>query len=149
MIRTFSPDDAAEVTALWLESSAQAHPFLPTGFTAHAEADMREVFLPLSDEVVLYVDDASGRIDAFMAFTGDFLGALFVRPSAQGRGIGRRLLRIALRMHPELTLSVYTDNVRAVEFYRRHGLAVLGRRTEEASGCEELIMGRPPRGCNG
>lgn len=146
MIRTFRPEDAGEVTGLWLESSAQAHPFLPESFAARAEADMREVFLPLSDEVVLYVDDASGRIDAFMAFTGDFLGALFVRPAAQGRGIGGRMFRIALRMHPELTLAVYAENSRAVEFYTRHGLSVLDRRVEEASGCEELIMGRPPRG---
>ena len=146
MIRTFTDDDTGEVVALWREASAQAHPFLSAEFVARVEADFREVFLPLSDEVVMYVDDASGRIDAFMAFTGDLLGALFVRPAAQGQGIGSRMLRIGLRMHPGLELTVYRGNERAVEFYKKHGLAVLGSRLEEASGCEELIMGRPPRG---
>ena len=70
-----------------------------------------------------------------------FLAALFVAPEAQGRGLGSRMFRIAGRMHPGLSLCVYRENVRAVEFYRRRGLTVLCERVEEKTGHVELVMG--------
>lgn len=141
MIRPFTEGDADAVTELWLDSARTSHGFLPLSFWENVEENIRTMYLPMSDEVVLHFDDVSGRLDAFFAFAGDFLGALFVAPSAQGRGLGARMFRIARRMHPSLTLTVYKDNVRAVAFYERQGLSVLGERLEEETSCVEYIMG--------
>lgn len=143
MIRPFCEDDTEAVVGLWLEASIEAHAFLPPSYWEEAASDMRTLYLPMSDEVVLHIDDESGAIDAFIAFVGSFLAALFVAPKAQGRGLGRRMFRIARRMHPDLTLSVYRENERALAFYRKQGLVVLGERTEEKTGHEELVMGFP------
>ena len=143
MIRSFQEQDTEAVAALWLEASIQSHAFIPRSFWESRLEDMRTLYLPMSDEIVLHVDDTTGEIDAFFAFVGDFLAAMFVVPSAQGRGLGSRMFRIARRMHPGLSLTVYEKNQRAVDFYRKHGLAVTAKRLEEKTGCVELLMEFP------
>ena len=143
MIRPFVESDIEELVRLWLESARTSHGFLPPSFWDEVEGNIRTLYLPMSDEIVLHIDDASGAIDAFLAFSGTYLGALFVAPDAQGRGLGTRMFRIARRMHPDLTLTVYKDNARAVAFYERQGLAVLEERVESSTGCAEFIMGFP------
>ena len=143
MIRPFCEDDTEDVVRLWLEASIEAHVFIPASFWEKAASDMRTLYLPMSDEIVVHVEDESGEIDAFLAFVDSFLAALFVAPKAQGKGLGSRLFRIARRMHPDLSLSVYKENERAVTFYRRQGLCVLAERVEEKTGHEELVMGFP------
>lgn len=141
MIRPFKEDDTEEVIRVWLEASIQAHHFIPRAFWESAAEDMRTLYLPLSDEIVLHIDDVSGRVDAFLAFTGSFLAALFVEPAAQGVGLGSRLFNIARRMHPDLALCVYKENRKAVAFYQNRGLTVLGERMEKKTGQMELMMG--------
>ena len=141
MIRPFQEEDMEDVVSLWLASSLQAHDFIPRAFWERAAEDMRTLYLPMSDEIVLHIDDATGRPDAFLAFVDTFLAALFVAPEAQGRGLGSRMFRIARRMHPDFTLCVYRENDRAVAFYRKHGMTVIGERVEEKTGHVELLMG--------
>lgn len=140
MIRSFHQEDADAVVRLWLEASVQAHDFLPRAYWEERAEDMRTLYLPMSDEIVLCLEDASGELQAFCAFVGDFLAALFVAPAWQGKGIGSRLFRIAKRMHPSLWLSVYKENQRAVDFYLKHGMRVGEERVEEQTGCKEYIM---------
>lgn len=145
MIRSFCAEDmdAEDMDALvrlWFEASVQSHDFIPLAHWEAEKENLRTLYLPLSDEIVVHVDDDSGEIDAFFAFAGDFLAALFVAPAAQGKGLGSRLLHIARRMHPALTLAVYAENRRAVNFYRQNGLTVYARRTERSTGHRELLM---------
>ena len=96
MIRPFCDDDTEDVVRLWLEASIEAHDFIPRAYWEAAAEDMRTLYLPMSDEIVLHVDDATGSIDAFLAFADTFLAALFVAPSAQGKGLGSRMFRVLL-----------------------------------------------------
>ena len=141
MLRPFMEEDTEALVRLWTESARTSHGFLPQSVWDTLEDDIRTLYLPMSDEVLLHIDDATGEADGFLAFAGDFLGALFVAPAAQGRGLGARMFRIARRMHPNLTLTVYKDNARAVAFYGKQGLAILGERAESETGCVECIMG--------
>jgi len=141
MIRPFMESDTEEIVRLWLDSAGTSFGFLPATFWSSLEEHIRTLYLPMSDEIVLHIDDATGRIDAFFAFAGEYLGALFVAPHMQGRGLGARMFRIARRMHPDLTLSVHKENVRAVTFYERQGLSVLAERIDNSTGCQEYVMG--------
>ncbi len=143
MIRPFAKSDTEEIVRLWFEASVQAHSFIAWGYWEAARESMRTLYLPMSDEIVVHVSETSGEVDAFLAFVGDFLAALFVAPSAQGQGLGKRLLRVARRMHPHLTLAVYRENERAVRFYRQNGLVVCAERLEAHTGHWELLMGVP------
>ena len=144
MLRPFMESDTDSLVRLWLESARTSHAFLPQSVWDSMDEDIRTLYLPMSDEILLHIDVASGEIDAFLAFAGAYLGALFVAPKAQNRGLGSRMFRIARRMHPDLPLTVYKDNGRAVAFYEKQGLSVLDERVEEKSSCVELIMGFRP-----
>ena len=143
MISPICNDDAEEVDSVWFEAYLEAHGFIPRSYWEAKEEDKSTLKIRMSDEIVVHTDDETGRIDAYLDNDATYLAALFVDPRAQGKGHGSRMFRIAGRMHPELTLSVYKENERAVAFYRRRGLVVLQERVEERTGHRELVMGRP------
>lgn len=68
-------------------------------------------------------------------------------PAARGRGIGRGLLRHALRScgEPPCHLEVRADNVAAIGLYRQLGFADCGRRKGYyTDGVDALLMTRQP-----
>lgn len=141
-----SPDPLLEgVLDIWLAASLQAHDFVPAAHWRARLRDMREHYLPLSETLVC-CDDATGRPLGFASLVDDVLAGLFVAPDAQGQGVGRRLLKLCLRMHPELSLKVYAQNTRAVRFYERHGFVRCGVGVEAQTGCVEYSMRHVPAG---
>nr|WP_219905316.1 ribosomal protein S18-alanine N-acetyltransferase [Actinopolyspora mortivallis] len=74
-----------------------------------------------------------------------------VDPRAQGRGVGRALLRRLLARADEeraqVFLEVRTDNEPAIGLYRRHDFEVVGMRKRyyQPSGADAYTMRRPPR----
>ena len=139
MIRPFQEQDTGTAVAIWLAASIQAHHFVPRAYWENRTEDMRTLYLPLS-ETVVYEDDDTGLITGFMSFVDSWLSGLFVDPSHQGQGIGSRLLRLGLKMHPSISLSVYAANEKAVHFYMQRGFRFIGERLEKATGQKELLL---------
>ena len=136
-----SSTDYAAMTGIWLKSSLDAHSFISREFWhSHVEA-MKDKYLP-GCENYAYTDEDTGRMCGFISLRGDHIEALFVDPDCQGKGIGKALLAYAASLRDRLTLSVYTKNTRAAEFYRRNGFIAEERHTDPATGEDELIMVR-------
>lgn len=70
----------------------------------------------------------------------EYIGALFVEPSRQGRGIGSGLLSFVQNGRKSLKLRVYAKNKRAAAFYVRHGFREEQKGIDENTGEEELLM---------
>ena len=70
-----------------------------------------------------------------------------VRPDAQGRGLGRALLRHLMRVAGDrrVLLEVRTDNVKALALYGTEGFVRLGirRRYYQPSGADAYTMAYP------
>ncbi len=70
-----------------------------------------------------------------------------VRPSSQGAGIGRQLLRALLSVAGtrRVLLEVRTDNAPAIALYESEGFTVLGvrKRYYQPSGADAYTMARP------
>jgi GNAT superfamily N-acetyltransferase len=75
------------------------------------------------------------EIVAIIAFRDGWIDQLYVLPSAQGRGLGGRLLETAKHAHRRLQLWTFQRNLRARRFYEARGF-VLARVTDGAANEE-------------
>jgi ribosomal protein S18 acetylase RimI-like enzyme len=72
---------------------------------------------------------------------GAYIDNLHVHPGRRSAGVGRRLLgeamrRVARRGEAAAYLWVFDDNVRAIDFYRRLGGAIVERGIDEIDGVQ-------------
>lgn len=74
------------------------------------------------------------------------LGKLFVRPQAQGRGIGSQLLAAVMEAAdgPDLSLEYVDGNTSAAAFCRDHGFEEV-RRTTSSEGLPDMVRMRRTR----
>ena len=141
-IRRLTPKDLSAYRALWAEALMQS----PTSFLFSAEEvramPNKDVARGLEVNLTLGAFDETGRIVGFvtarrggpkrMRHMAD-VGPLYVRTSARGQGVGRRLMETVL---DELSkagigqaeLSVDVENGQAQKMYRDLGFHIFGRR---------------------
>jgi len=80
--------------------------------------------------------DGKLHVVGFAALHGDWLDHLYVHPAMQGRGAGAALLdEVKTQRHQGFSLWTFQQNIRARQFYERHGLTLArttdGRDNEE------------------
>lgn len=138
MIRDFVPGDTRRVMEIWLEASREAHGFIPMAYWEQTAPLVEREILPRAKTLVA---EEAGEAAGFLSLiVGDHVGALFVAPAWQGRGLGGALMARCKEGRALLTLAVYRENRRAVDFYRRQGFRLLEERVDEATGRPELLM---------
>lgn len=91
-------------------------------------------------EVLVHVDEDTGRIDGFIGLTDDYIAGIFVKDDAQSKGIGKQLLDQVKRTRSQLSLHVYQMNMRAVRFYQREQFAICSEGINEDTGQKEYLM---------
>src|SRR4051794_12960441 len=127
-------EDAPAIADVYLGSLRETYAFP----LAHTEAEIRnwirEELIP-SEEVWIAVA-ANQDVVAVMALTDAMVDQLYVAPGWSGRGIGTRLLAIAMRRRPAgLDLWTFQVNAGARRFYERHGFVEVER--GDGSGNDE------------
>ena len=137
MIRPFRSEDTGAVMEIWLAASLAAHSFIDASYWHEQFPVVRDVYLPVSRTFVFTEQD---HVRGFLSvLDDDMIGALFVAPSWQERGIGSALLRHVLEMTDALTLCVYVENTAARIFYEKRGFGIVSRRATE-TGHDEYVM---------
>lgn len=123
--------DLANLSAIWLDASLMAHPFIGKPRLLEQQKLIEAEYLPNSETwVACHGDSALG----FISLLGDFVGGLFIAPDRQGQGIGRRLIAHALAQKGALSLEVYTRNEQAMRFYAALGFRETARRAVDDCG---------------
>ena len=135
-IRPLQEADLDTVVDLWLKSSIKAHSFIEASFWEGQVNAMREVYIPSADT---WVADYEGMLVGFVSLNEEMLAALFVHPFFQGNGIGKQLLQFAMEQSDSLVLSVYKENKRAMDFYRKQGLRPFRSRLISTLECPRLL----------
>ena len=128
------PVDAYEYRTL-----SKAHAFAGVGFWCGLVEDMRQVYLPKARTWICRDGD---RVVGFACLVGEGeLAALFVDPERQCEGIGTELLNWA-KDHSKglLTVGVYEENPRALQFYKRSGFEEIGSLEDELTGSREYRL---------
>lgn len=136
-IRPLQEADLDTVVDLWLKSSIKAHSFIEASFWEGQVNAMREVYIPSADT---WVADYEGMLVGFVSLNEEMLAALFVHPFFQGNGIGKQLLKFAMEQSDSLVLSVYKENKRAMDFYRKQGFEAVQEQVDKHTGMPEVIM---------
>lgn len=130
-IRAGQPVDHGTILRVWRDASRSGHLFLSDADLDGQEAIIAREHLHTAD---IWLAERSGRVLGFIAHVETYIGALFVSPSAQGAGVGRRLIDHLKGRHAWLRLGVYEANVRARRFYEREGFVVGGRADRDEEG---------------
>lgn len=111
-------------------------PFVPEVHPLH-EAEAWFATELFAKAEVWFAEDEAAEPIGYIAFRPDFVEHLFIRPDAQGRGLGLVLLDKARAGAAELSLWTFQQNLRARRFYERHGFVVVTE-TDGADNEEKL-----------
>lgn len=121
-IRPLREEDVAATVALWHETRKDTYHFLATEAALTLEDSVRyfrDVIVPHAD---LWVAEEDGELLGYLARKGSYIDRLYVRPSAQRKGVGSALLRTARELSPGgLELHTHQQNGKARCFYEKHG----------------------------
>lgn len=131
MIREYADADCDGVIEAWFAASVIATPFLSDEFIAGERVNIRTKWLPMAETWVYEVD---GDIAGFIALIENEVGAIFVHPDYQGRGIGRALMDHAVSLRDELFLDVFEQNTIGRRFYDRYGFQLEDKHLHEDTG---------------
>lgn len=130
-IRLFDKADTETLSAIWFDASLVVHPFIGEARLREQRKLIEDVYLPNAQT---WVACQAGTPVGFISLLDSFIGGLFVDPSCQGQGIGRKLIAKALKSRKKLSLDVYTRNEQALRFYTALGFQELSRRPTDDEG---------------
>lgn len=138
MIRQLQNKDIDKIMGIWLESTIYAHKFISKEYWNENYNIVKDVYIPMS-KTFIYEDndDIRGFISII---NNDFIGALFVEKNYQSQGIGKSLIDYAKNLYDNLSLAVYKENEKALEFYKNMGFKIISENINEDTNCVEYIM---------
>ncbi len=136
-IRPVATEDLPAMADLFIAAREAAVPVMPPSI--HLPHEVHAFYAGLNlvgGEREGWVAEDGRGIVAFAELVGGWLDALYVRPDAQGEGIGSALLDVAKSVRPAgFSLWVFESNTPARAFYARHGL--VEREHTDGSGNDE------------
>ncbi|MDH2416689.1 GNAT family N-acetyltransferase [Nocardioides sp. CER19] len=136
LLRPALPDDGPLIAALYTATRAAAVPHMPPAMHTAEEDVTHFSALIVDGEHETWVAEQDGRVLGFAILTATWLDGLYVRPDAQGRGVGTALLQLAQALRPDgFGLWVFESNTPARALYERHGFVETER--TDGSGNEE------------
>lgn len=136
MIREFNISDLDIIMAIWLDENIKAHSFISPQYW-YGNFDYVKSVLP-NAEIYVYVD--GDNVTGFIGLNGSYIEGIFVKSGSQHKGIGTDLLNCAKQKYDELTLSVYSKNMKAVRFYLKNGFEKIDENIDLNTSETEFTM---------
>lgn len=140
MIRQYQDRDLDDLLAAWASASEVAHPFLTQEFLDLERENIPNLYLPNAET---WVFEDEGRVVGFVALLGNEVGAIFVHPSHQRRGVGRQLMETARELRGELFVEVFKANTIGRAFYAKYGFEIVAEKVHEQTGFDLLRLWLP------
>lgn len=137
MIRDLKQKDIDKVMEIWLESTIKAHDFIPEKYWQDNYNAVKDIYIPQSKT---YVYEEGEEIKGFISILNDdFIGALFVSPNEQGKGIGSKLIEYANAKFNNLKLAVYKQNQKSVVLYLKRDLKFYRKRLTKIQVLKNIL----------
>lgn len=138
MIRQFKKNDLPAVMQIWLDTNIKAHDFIQKEYWESNYEIVKEI-LP-DAEIYVHEDDTADFIDGFIGLTDNYIAGIFVKEDKQSKGIGKQLLNYVKNIKPNISLSVYQKNTKAVRFYKREQFQIVSENVDDITNEKEFIM---------
>ncbi len=142
MIRRYRETDEEAIIEIWFATSRIATPFLSDAFLAEERDNIRTIWLPKAES---WLFEATGAVAGFISLIDNEVGAIFVHPSYQGRGIGRALMDHAASLRDYLYLDVFEENAVGRCFYERYGFQFDRKHVHEQTGHMQIRLDYRPK----
>jgi putative acetyltransferase len=139
-IRPYRSEDEDAAIALWQRTWQEAYPSIDfAARVAWWRERWREELVP--DAAIIVAENADALVGFVTIDLKGYLDQLVVAPDHWGSELAERLVNAAKRLSPDgITLSVNTDNARAIRFYERNGFVHAGGDVNPTSGRPVLRM---------
>lgn len=130
-LNSFSDRDLEQLAQIWLNGNLQAHSFIPAQYWKNQFVNIKKM-LP---EANIFVYRNNETIIGFLGELDGYIAGLFVNMNYRNQGVGSRLINYLKQINDKLTLSVYVDNINAVNFYENKDFIIdsVGMDTETDS----------------
>ena len=130
-LNSFSDSDLEQLAQIWLNGNLQAHSFIPAQYWKNQFVNIKKM-LP---EANIFVYRNNETIIGFLGELDGYIAGLFVDMNYRNQGVGSRLINYLKQINDKLTLSVYVDNINAVNFYENKDFIIdsVGMDTETDS----------------
>jgi putative acetyltransferase len=131
IIRKFEYSDTEEIIEIWYSVSVVAHSFIPREMWESHKDELRDKYLPIAET---WVAEENSDLIGFISLLGNYIGALFIIPKEQGKGIGTKLIEQARQEKEHLNVGVYSKNIAARRFYKKNGFTYLREEVQPETG---------------
>lgn len=131
VIVEYAPQYGSELVQMWRNSFERAIDIRDPHPIEQQLRALNEEIVP-QNRVVVALDRNTSAVIGFIAYSPTSISQLYVHVDHQHRGIGSTLLNIAKENSGgSLRLFTFQANLRAQQFYERHGFKVIGRGFEQ------------------
>ena len=121
MIKEFDISKIDNIMRIWIEENTKAHDFISKDYWEKNYDYVKKV---LPDATVFVYED-NDEIKGFIGIVeNSYIAGLFVSYKYQSNGIGEELLKRCKQEYSILKLNVYAKNIKAVNFYKKHGFKI-------------------------
>jgi len=145
-IRQYSSSDLNAVLDTWEVATRLAHRFMTEDFIAQERKNTAEIYLPNTDTWVAEID---GKVKGFIALMGNEVGALFLQPSLNRKGIGTLLMNKARELQGDLEVDVFKENIGGHHFYTQYGFEYMKESLHEPTGQKVIRLKYSARNIGG
>lgn len=130
-LNSFSDRDLEQLAQILLNGNLQAHSFIPAQYWKNQFVNIKKM-LPQAN---IFVYRNNETIIGFLGELDGYIAGLFVDMNYRNQGVGSRLINYLKQINDKLTLSVYVDNINAVNFYENKDFIIdsVGMDTETDS----------------
>ena len=137
MIKEFDQSKIDYIMKIWLEENIKAHDFIPKDYWKNNYEYVKKV-LP---DATVFVYEENNEIKGFIGIMEkSYIAGLFVSNKYQSKGIGEKLLNVCKKEYPTLKLDVYAKNLKAVNFYIKHGFKINQEKIDDETQEVEYSM---------
>lgn len=136
MTEELNKKDINQIMDIWLKENKRTHSYIPETYWDNHFEEVKEEIL----KAEIYVYKEKEEICGFIGLSSTYIAGIFVKKEKQSMGIGKKLIQYCKSKYPELMLSVYAKNERAIAFYEREGFKIVKEEIDKTANEKEYVM---------